>query len=44
VTPTFRVSGRGAARPLAWAVDRVAVLGVLPDLRRAAKLLDARDR
>jgi hypothetical protein len=44
VTPTFRVSGRGAARALAWAVDRVAVLGVLPDLRRAAKLLAARDR
>ena len=44
VTPTFRVSGRGAARPLAWVVDRVAVLGVLPDLRRAAKLLAARDR
>lgn len=42
VTPTFRVTGRGAARPLAWAVDRVAVLGVLPDLRRAAKLLAAR--
>lgn len=44
VTPTFRVTGRGAARPLAWAVDRVAVLGVLPDLRRAAKLLAAGDR
>ena len=44
VTPTFRVTGRGAARPLAWAVDRVAVLGVLPDLRRAARLLAARDR
>ena len=42
VTPTFRVTGRGAVRPLAWAVDRVAVLGVLPDLRRAARLLAAR--
>jgi hypothetical protein len=36
------VTGRGAVRPLAWAVDRVAVLGVLPDLRRAARLLAAR--
>jgi hypothetical protein len=44
VTPAFRVAGRGAARPLAWVVDRVAVLGVLPDLRRAARLLAARDR
>jgi hypothetical protein len=44
VTPTFRVSGRGAARALARVVDRVAVLGVLPDLRRAAKLLAARNR
>lgn len=43
VTPTFRVTGRGAVRPLAWVVDRVAVLGVLPDLRRAARLLAARD-
>ena len=43
VTPTFRVTGRGAVRPLAWAVDRVAVLGVLPDLRRAARLLAMRD-
>jgi hypothetical protein len=42
VTPTFRVTGRGAVRPLAWAVDRVAALGVLPDLRRAARLLAAR--
>jgi hypothetical protein len=42
VTPTFRVTGRGAARPLAWVVDRVAVLGVLPDLRRAARLLAER--
>jgi hypothetical protein len=44
VTPTFRVTGRGAARPLAWVVDRVAVLGVLPDLRRAARLLAERHR
>jgi hypothetical protein len=36
------VTGRGAVRPLAWAVDRVAMLGVLPDLRRAARLLAAR--
>jgi hypothetical protein len=43
-TPTFRVTGRGAARPLAWVVDRVAVLGVLPDLRRAARLLAERHR
>ena len=42
VTPTFRVTGRGAVRPLAWVVDRVAVLGVLPDLRRAARLLAGR--
>ena len=39
VTPTFRVTGRGAARPLAWVVDKVAVLAVLPDLRRAARAL-----
>lgn len=44
VVPTFRVTGRGAVRPLAWVVDRVAVLGVLPDLRRAARLLADRDR
>ncbi len=41
VTPTFRVTGRGAARPVAFAVDKVAVLGVYPDLRRAARLLAA---
>lgn len=39
VTPTFRVTGRGPARPLAWAVGKVAVLAVLPDLRRAAAIL-----
>ncbi|HEV7875436.1 MAG TPA: SRPBCC family protein [Nocardioides sp.] len=44
VTPSFRVTGRGALRPLARAVDRVAVLAVLPDLRRAARLLAARSR
>ncbi|MGD9961591.1 SRPBCC family protein [Nocardioides sp.] len=42
VRPTFRVTGRGAMRPLAYAVDRVAVFGVLPDLRKAARLLAAR--
>ncbi len=39
VTPTFRVTGRGALRPVALAIDKVAVFGVLPDLRRAAKIL-----
>ena len=39
---TFRVRGRGPARLAAYAVDRVAVLGVLPDLRRAARILAAR--
>jgi hypothetical protein len=39
---TFRVRGRGPARLVAYAVDRVAVLGVLPDLRRAARILGAR--
>jgi len=39
VTPSFRVTGRGPARPAAFAVDKVAVLGVYPDLRRAARLL-----
>jgi hypothetical protein len=39
VTPTLRVTGRGAARPFAWALDRIAVRGVLPDLRRAARIL-----
>ncbi len=38
---TFRVRGRGPARLPAYLVDRVAVLGVLPDLRRAARLLTA---
>ena len=42
VTPTFRVTGRGPARFPAYAVDRVAVFGVLPDLRKAARLLAAR--
>jgi hypothetical protein len=42
VTPTFRVTGRGPARPLAWAVGKVAVLAVLPDLRRAAAILARR--
>lgn len=42
VAPTFRVTGRGAARPIAWAVDKVAVLGVFPDLRRAARILAGR--
>lgn len=39
VTPTFRVTGRGPARPLAWVVDKFAVLAVLPDLCRAARTL-----
>lgn len=42
VTPTFRVTGRGAAYPVAWLLDRVAVHAVLPDLRRAAHLLAER--
>lgn len=41
VTPTFRVTGTGPARPFAYAVDKVAVFGVLPDLRRAARILAA---
>ena len=41
VDVTFRVRGRGVARFPAYVVDRVAVLGVLPDLRRAARLLAA---
>ena len=41
VTPTFRVTGRGPARPVAFAVDKVAVLGVYPDLRRAARQVAA---
>ncbi|MCW2790958.1 MAG: Polyketide cyclase / dehydrase and lipid transport [Nocardioides sp.] len=39
VSPTFRVTGTGPMRPLAFVVDRVAVLGVYPDLRRAARIL-----
>lgn len=42
VAVAFRVHGRGLARFPAYVVDRVAVLGVLPDLRRAARLLGAR--
>ncbi|MCW2824471.1 MAG: hypothetical protein JWQ91_1388, partial [Aeromicrobium sp.] len=42
VVPTFRVTGVGAARPVAYAVDKVAVLGVYPDLRRAANILAGR--
>lgn len=42
VTPTFRVHGRGAYAPAAWAADKVAVLAVLPDLRHAARILAAR--
>ncbi|CUR55242.1 conserved hypothetical protein [metagenome] len=42
VTPTFRVTGKGPARLPAYAVDKVAVFGVLPDLRRAARLLAGR--
>jgi Polyketide cyclase / dehydrase and lipid transport len=38
----FEVRGRGLARFPAYLVDRVAVLGVLPDLRRAARILGAR--
>ena len=41
VAVAFRVRGRGLARFPAYVVDRVAVLGVLPDLRRAARLLGA---
>jgi uncharacterized protein YndB with AHSA1/START domain len=41
VTPTFRVTGRGPAAVPAYVVDKVAVLGVYPDLRRAARLLAA---
>ena len=36
---TFTVTGRGVAAVPAFVVDKVAVLGVYPDLRRAAKLL-----
>lgn len=39
VAVSFRVRGRGPARIPAYVVDRVAVLGVLPDLRRAARIL-----
>jgi len=39
VTPTFRVTGRGVAAVPAYVVDKIAVLGVYPDLRRAARLL-----
>ena len=39
VRPTFTVTGRGVAAIPAYVVDKVAVLGVIPDLRRAAKLL-----
>jgi hypothetical protein len=42
VVPTFRVSGTGVARPVAFVVDRLAALGVYPDLRRAARILAAR--
>ena len=42
VTPTFGVTGRGPARLPAWLLDRVAVYAVLPDLRRAARILGAR--
>ncbi len=42
VTPTFTVTGRGAARFPAYVVDKVAVLGVYPDLRSAAKILAGR--
>lgn len=42
VTPTFRVRGSGVVRPLALAADRVAIFAVLPDLRRAARILAAR--
>lgn len=41
VTPTFHVTGTGLLRPLAWLVDQVAVFGVYPDLRRAARILAA---
>jgi uncharacterized protein YndB with AHSA1/START domain len=41
VTPTFTVTGRGVAAVPAFVVDKVAVLGVYPDLRRAARLLAA---
>lgn len=40
VTPSFRVTGRGLARAPAWVADKVAVYAVLPDLRRAAGLLE----
>ncbi len=39
VTPTFRVTGRGPAFAPAYAVDRIAIFGVLPDLRKAASIL-----
>jgi hypothetical protein len=42
VAPTFRVTGRGPAAAVAYAVDRVAVFAVLPDLRKAARLLARR--
>ena len=43
VTPTFRVTGRGPARPVAFAVDKIAIFGVLPDLRKAASILARRN-
>ena len=43
IIPSFRVTGRGPAAVPAYAVDKVAALGVYPDLRRAARLLAARD-
>ncbi len=39
VTPRFEVTGRGPAAVPAYLADRVAVFAVLPDLRRAARLL-----
>ena len=42
VTPTFTVTGRGVAAVPAFVVDKVAVIGVYSDLRRAARLLAAK--
>jgi hypothetical protein len=42
VTPEFTVTGRGVAALPAYVVDKVAVLAVLPDLRRAADNLSRR--
>jgi hypothetical protein len=39
VVSTFRVTGRGLARPLAFVVGAVAVPAVVADLRRAARIL-----